>query len=95
MEPTSRKRWVWIGGIGAGLAALCCFTPVLVALLGALGLAAVTGYLDYVLLPVLLVSLGLLAYGLAGSRAGASHQCCAADAQLPAGADKAREVKRG
>mgnify|MGYP003385219948 CR=1 FL=1 len=93
MELESRKRWVWIGGIGAGVAALCCFTPVLVLLLGAVGLAALTGYLDYVLLPVLLVSLGILVYGLSGPRAGVDHQCCADDAKLPASADKAREVK--
>ena len=41
------------GIVGTVLAALCCFTPVLVLLLSALGLSAVTGYLDYVLLPAL------------------------------------------
>ena len=93
MEQESRKRWVWIGGIGAGLAALCCFTPVLVVLLGALGLAALTGFLDYVLLPVLLVSLGILAYGLSGPRAATGHQCCADDAKIVAGANKTGGVK--
>lgn len=95
MEQQSRKRWVWIGGIGAAVAALCCFTPILVVLLSVLGLAALTGYLDYVLLPVLVVSLGILAYGLSGPRAGASHHCCAGDAKLPTGADKTEEVKHG
>ncbi|WP_447973868.1 mercury resistance system transport protein MerF [Nitrospira sp. Kam-Ns4a] len=95
MEEQSRSRWIWIGGIGAGLAALCCFTPVLVLLLGAVGLAALTGYLDYVLLPVLLVSLGILVYGLSGPRAGAGHQCCADAATRPSGTDRAREVKHG
>lgn len=95
MELKSRKRWVWIGGIGAGVAALCCFTPVLVLLLGALGLAALTGYLDYVLLPALFVFLGILVYGLSGPRAGAGHQCCADNAKLPTGADKAGEMKHG
>ncbi len=95
MELESRKRWVWIGGIGAGLAALCCFTPVLVLLLGAVGLAALTGYFDYVLLPALLVFLGILVYGLSGPHAGAGHQCYADEAKLPGGADKAREVKHG
>ena len=95
MEQKSRKRLVWIGGIGAGLAALCCFTPILVGLLGAVGLAGLTGYLDYVLLPALLVFIGLLVYGLFGSRAGVSQQCCAGDAEIPAGADKAREAKHG
>jgi|TARA_R100000093_G_scaffold70136_1_gene42852 mercuric ion transport protein len=39
--------------IGAVIVALCCFTPVLVVLFGAVGLASLTGYLDYVLLPAL------------------------------------------
>jgi mercuric ion transport protein len=95
MEVESRKRWVWVGGIGAGLVALCCFTPVLVLLLGAVGLAALTGYLEYVLLLALFVFLGILVYGLSGPRAGVGHQCCADDAKLPGGADKAREVKHG
>jgi len=38
---------------GAIIAALCCFTPVLVVLLGVVGLSALTGYLDYVLFPAL------------------------------------------
>lgn len=42
-----------IGIIGTIIAALCCFTPVLVILLGAIGLSALTGYLDYVLFPAL------------------------------------------
>jgi len=95
MEQKSRKRLVWIGGIGAGLAALCCFTPILVGLLGAVGLAALTGYLDYVLVPVLFISLGMLLYGLSGSQAGTGHQCCASDAEIPADVDKAREAKHG
>lgn len=64
-------------------------------LAGAVGLAALTGYLDYVLLPALLVFIGMLVYGLFGSRDGVSQQCCAGDAEIPAGADKAREAKHG
>lgn len=41
------------GLIGTAVVALCCFTPVLVALLGVVGLAAIVGYLDIVLLPAL------------------------------------------
>lgn len=41
--------------VGAGIAALCCFTPILVGLLAVLGLGALTGYLDFVLLPAALV----------------------------------------
>ena len=49
---------------GTVLVALCCFTPILVILLGTLGLAALTGYLDYVLLPALAVFIGLTLYAL-------------------------------
>lgn len=34
---------------------LCCSTPLLVILLGSIGLSAITGYLHYVLIPVLVV----------------------------------------
>ena len=53
-----------IGIIGTVLAALCCFTPILVVLLGAVGLAALTGYLDYVLLPALALFIGLTIFAL-------------------------------
>ena len=38
---------------GTIVAAVCCFTPVLVTLLAVVGLSAFTPYLDYVLLPTL------------------------------------------
>ena len=41
--------------IGTILVALCCFTPVLVIVLGAIGLSVLTPYLDYVLLPALVI----------------------------------------
>lgn len=50
--------------IGTVLVALCCVTPILVILLGTLGLAALTGYLDYVLLPALAFFIGLTVYAL-------------------------------
>ncbi len=52
------------GIIGAVVAALCCFTPVLVVLLGAVGLSALTGYLDVVLIPALVFLVGLTAYAV-------------------------------
>jgi len=52
------------GIIGTILLALCCFTPVLVVLLAAIGLSAITGYLDYVLLPSLAFFLLLTIYAL-------------------------------
>ncbi|MEX0706739.1 MAG: mercury resistance system transport protein MerF [Woeseia sp.] len=50
--------------IGTMIVALCCFTPILVVLLGAVGLAALTGYLDYVLLPALAIFIGLTVYAV-------------------------------
>ncbi len=47
------KKLVTTGIAGTIIAALCCFTPVLVILFGFVGLSAVVGYLDYVLLPSL------------------------------------------
>lgn len=38
---------------GAILVAVCCFTPVLVLLVGAVGLSAFTPYLDSILFPAL------------------------------------------
>jgi mercuric ion transport protein len=54
-------------GIGVGgtvIAAICCFTPVLVILLGAVGLAAWLAWLDYVLLPLLALFVVLTVHAL-------------------------------
>jgi mercuric ion transport protein len=58
------KGLLRVGIIGAAVTALCCFTPVLVALLGALGLSAAIAWLDYVLWPALILFLGLTALAL-------------------------------
>lgn len=50
------------GIVGSAIAALCCFTPVLVVLFGTLGLATWVGYLDYVLTPALAFFVGLTVY---------------------------------
>ncbi len=50
------------GTIGVIISALCCFTPVLVLIFGAVGLAAWVGYLDYVLMPALLFFVCLIIY---------------------------------
>ncbi len=52
------------GVAGTVIAMLCCFTPVLVILLGFVGLSAIIGGLDYVLFPILFASLGLIGYAL-------------------------------
>jgi mercuric ion transport protein len=60
----SDKGLLKVGIVGTIVAALCCFTPVLVVLLGAVGLAAVIGWLDLVLLPALAVFLVITGYAL-------------------------------
>lgn len=51
----SNKRWLGVGLAGTVFAALCCFTPFLPLLLGALGFGSLLGvvYNDLVLLPLL------------------------------------------
>ncbi len=60
----SNNRLLRIGIIGTVIAALCCFTPLLVVLLGALGLSALVGYLDVVLLPALGIFILITLYAL-------------------------------
>ncbi len=50
------------GLLGTAVTALCCFTPALVLLLGAVGLSAWLGWIDYVLWPALLFFMGLSVY---------------------------------
>ena len=50
--------------MGSAIAAVCCFTPALVLLLGAVGLSAWLAWLDYVLLPALVIFLGITAFAL-------------------------------
>ena len=52
------------GMIGSVIAALCCAPPILVILFGAVGLSAFAGWLDYMVLPALLVFLGITFYAL-------------------------------
>ncbi len=61
------------GVVGTLVAALCCFTPLLVILLGTVGLSALVGYLDYVLLPALVVFAGITVYALTRRRRRASR----------------------
>lgn len=58
------RKLLGVGLVGTVIAALCCFTPVLVVLLTAVGLSAVIGWLDYVLLPALAIFAALTVYAL-------------------------------
>ena len=62
-QPSLENKCFKTGLWGSIVAAICCFTPVLVIAVGFVGLAAITPYLDYVLLPLLGLFLILAFYG--------------------------------
>lgn len=64
MQFLGRDRLLTTGVVGTIIAALCCFTPLLVVALGAVGLSAWLGWLDYVLLPALVFFLGVTAFAV-------------------------------
>ena len=53
-----------VGAVGTLVAAVCCFTPLLVVVFGVLGLGGLVGYLDYLLLPSLGLFVAILLYAL-------------------------------
>jgi len=63
-KKTMNKKLLNIGIIGTIVTALCCFTPALVFFFGIFGLSSWVGWLDYVLLPALVVFLGITSYAL-------------------------------
>ena len=83
MNVKDPKTLVRVGLVGTVLVALCCFTPILVILLGVVGLSALTGYLDYVLLPALAIFIGLTIYDILRKRK--ADACCAS---IDAGGNK-------
>ena len=60
----SGRRLFGLGIVGSLVAAICCATPVLAIVLGALGLSAWLAWSDYVVIPALLVFLAIAIYGL-------------------------------
>jgi len=60
----NNKNLLRNGIVGTVIAALCCFTPVLVIMLGFVGLSAIIGGLDYGIFPMMFASLGVVAYAL-------------------------------
>jgi len=58
------QRLLGTGIIGTIVSALCCFTPILVILLGGLGLSAWLAWLDYVLFPAMAGFMGLTIFVL-------------------------------
>jgi mercuric ion transport protein len=56
------------GIIGSVVAVVCCGTPVLALVLGALGVSAWLAWADYVVLPALIAFLALTGYALYRTR---------------------------
>jgi mercuric ion transport protein len=74
---------------GTVVAALCCATPVLAIVLGAVGLSAWVAGLDYVLIPALAIFIGLVLYALKRRRDEAA--CCAVPGRPDANASGGRQ----
>lgn len=60
----THKKLLCTGAAGSIIAALCCFTPLLVVVLSGVGLSAWLGWIDYVLFPALAIFLAITAYAL-------------------------------
>jgi mercuric ion transport protein len=63
-QAMSDRKLLKVGLGGSALAAVCCFTPALALLLGAVGLSAWLAWLDYVLFPALVLFLAITGYAL-------------------------------
>jgi mercuric ion transport protein len=72
-KAVNNKKLLYAGGTGSVIVAICCFTPVLVILLGAIGLSAWIGWLDYVLFPLLFLFIGITIFALIRKRKGPSE----------------------
>lgn len=57
--PKTSKKGLFALLAGTLVVALCCFTPILLILLGVVGLSVFTPYLDFVLLPALVIMIVL------------------------------------
>ena len=64
MKDMADKRLLKTGLIGSAVMAVCCFTPVLVLTMGAVGLSGLVGWwLDLLLLPALALLMLMAGYG--------------------------------
>ena len=52
-----------VGIIGTIVTAVCCFTPVLPFILGAIGISRFVSYFDMVLMPLLAIFAGIAIFG--------------------------------
>jgi mercuric ion transport protein len=59
-----KDRNLLAAGVVAGLAAICCAAPVVVAAIGAVGLTAWLAEVGNVLVPTLILCAGVIGFGL-------------------------------
>ncbi|MBT6442295.1 MAG: mercury resistance system transport protein MerF [Alphaproteobacteria bacterium] len=64
MKESGRRKLLGIGVVGSVIAALCCFTPVLLIVFGSAGVLAVAGWLDPVLMLALTGFVGLTLFAI-------------------------------
>jgi len=57
-------KLIGTGLTGAIVSMICCLTPVLVLVLGALGLSAYVAKADFVLIPIFVASIALVIFAL-------------------------------
>ena len=69
------RSLITTGGIVTVLAAICCATPILAILLGAIGLTGWIAGADFVVMPALILGAALVGFGL--YRRQASTACAA------------------
>ena len=58
------RKLLRTGIVGTVIAAVCCFTPVLVVVFGILGLSSLVVYLDVVLFPILGIFVLIIVLGI-------------------------------
>jgi mercuric ion transport protein len=56
----NEQKLMRVGAAGTILAAICCFTSILVIIFGAIGLSAFVAKLDFILLPLLALCIEIL-----------------------------------
>ena len=64
------RELLTLGVVGSAIAVVSCFTPALVLILGAVGLSAAVGWIDYALLLALAASVGVTIVALLRFRRG-------------------------
>jgi mercuric ion transport protein len=61
---SNKSPLLTVGITGTAITAACCFTPLLVVLLGGLGLSAWLGWIDWFLVPLLATFVALTTWAL-------------------------------